>query len=53
MMKGYEWASMDPQEYLDRQEEYNFTFFLDERDRWIDAYIYINSWKLVLQNRGI
>jgi hypothetical protein len=53
MMKGYEWASMDDQEYLDRQEEYNFTFFLDERDRWIDAYIYINSWKLVLQNRGI
>lgn len=25
-------------------------FFLDESDRWLDAYIYINSWKVVLQN---
>ena len=48
MVKGYEWADMDSQEYLDREENYNFTFFLDERDRWLDAYVYINSWRIVL-----
>jgi hypothetical protein len=42
---------MDEQEYLDRQDEYNMTFFLDDNDRWLDAYIYINSWRVVL-NRG-
>ena len=25
-------------------------FFLDKGDRWLDAYMYINSWKVVLQN---
>jgi len=41
---------MDDQEYLDRQDKYDLVFFLDQGDRWMNAYIYINSWKLVLQN---
>lgn len=41
---------MSDQEYLDRQDEYNMTFFLDPDDRWIDQYIYINSWHLVIQH---
>jgi hypothetical protein len=53
MVKGYEKADMDDQEYLDRQDEYNMTFFLDEKDRWVSSYIYINSWKVVLQNSGL
>jgi hypothetical protein len=53
MVKGYENAQMADQEYLDRQDEYNMTFFLDERDRWYDAYIYINSWRVVLQKNAI
>jgi hypothetical protein len=53
MVKGYEKVDMDDQEYLDRQDEYNMTFFLDQRDRWISSYIYINSWKVVLQNSGL
>jgi hypothetical protein len=53
MVKGYENASMSDQEYLDRQDEYNMTFFLDERDRWMDAFIYINSWRVILQNASI
>jgi hypothetical protein len=53
MVKGYENNSMPDQEYLDRQDEYNMTFFLDERDRWVDSYIYINSWKIVLQNSSL
>ena len=29
------------------------TFFLDEKDQWYDAYIYIESWMVVLQNTGL
>lgn len=36
------------QEYLDRQDEYALTFFLDEDRRWIGTSIIINSWKVVL-----
>ncbi len=53
LVKGFYNSSMDDQEYLDRQDEYDMIFFLDEGDRWADAYIYINSWKVVLQNTGL
>ncbi|MCD8302755.1 MAG: FimB/Mfa2 family fimbrial subunit [Prevotellaceae bacterium] len=53
LVKGFYNADMDDQEYLDRQDEWNMTFFLDEGYRWIDSYIYINSWKVVLQNTGL
>lgn len=49
LVKG-SYADMDDQEYLDRQDKYDLVFFLDEGDRWMNAYIYINSWKLVLQD---
>ncbi len=50
LVKGNYNEAMDNQEYLDRQDEYNMTFFIDEGYRWMNAYIYINSWKVVLQN---
>lgn len=53
MVKGFYNRDMDDAEYLDRQDTYDLTFFLDERDRWIDTFIYINSWKVVLQNTGL
>ena len=46
----YDGTELPFQEYLDRQDVYDMVFFLDEGDRWLDAYIYINSWKVVLQN---
>lgn len=39
---------MDNQEFLDREDEYFLTFFIDENLRWVDTYININSWRLVL-----
>ncbi len=36
------------QEYLDRQDEYTLTFFLDEDRSWIGTSIIINSWKVVI-----
>lgn len=53
MVKGYYNEPMDDQEYLDRQDEYSMVFFLDEGSRWMNAYIYVNSWKIVLQGADI
>ena len=41
------------QEYLDYQDDYSMVFFLDENGRWMNTYIYINSWRVVLQNVDI
>ena len=49
LYKRLRYEDMLDQEFLDRQDEYNMTFFLDENYRWINQFIYINSWKVVLQ----
>lgn len=41
---------MTDEEYLDRQDEWSLTFFLDERDKWISTSIIINSWRVVLED---
>ncbi len=53
LVKGFYNRDMDNQEYLDRQDEYSMIFFLDEGLRWIDSFIYINAWKVVLQDVGL
>lgn len=53
LVKGKYNEVMTDQEYLDRQDEYTMTFFLDENDEWYDAYIYILSWKVVLSNQDL
>lgn len=52
LVKGNYNRNMSDQEYLDRQDEYSMTFFLDENDNWASSAIYINSWRVVLQNVG-
>lgn len=47
LIKGFYNESMSDQEYLDRQDEYNMTFFLDEGNRWLNAVIIINDWRIV------
>ena len=47
---GYE---MPDQEYLDREDEYTMIFFLDNGNRWVNTFIYINSWKVVLQEHEL
>lgn len=44
------YGNMSNQEYLDRQDDYNMTFFLDEGKRWINTTIIINSWRVVLND---
>ena len=53
LVKGNYNRNMSDQEYLDRQDEYNMTFFLDEGNHWMNAYIYINSWHVILQHNDL
>lgn len=46
---GYD-RYMTDQDYLDRQDEYSLTFFLDKSQKWIGTSIIINSWKVVLND---
>lgn len=52
MVKGH-YRDMDNQEYLDRQDDYSMVFFLDSGNRWINSFIYINSWKIVLNDADL
>lgn len=42
--------TMSDQEFLDREDEYVMTFFLDEDGRWASSSILIHSWRVVLDN---
>ena len=57
LVKGKENQSMDDQEYLDREDDYNMTFFLydaggpdEEKKTYVGAEIIINGWNVVLQD---
>lgn len=50
LVKGNYQSRMDDQEYLDRQDSYSLVFFLDEKANWLATTIYINSWRVVLNN---
>lgn len=47
LVKGNYNREMSDQEYLDRQDEYNMTFFLDENNHWLSTTVIINSWRVV------
>lgn len=47
MAYGHE---MSDQEFLDREDEYVFTFFLDDSQRWTEMHINILSWRMVVHN---
>ena len=57
LVKGKENQSMDDQEYLDREDDFNMTFFLydsgDEKGTYISAEIIINGWKVVIQDADL
>ena len=50
LVKGNYNKAMTDQEYLDRQDEYSFIFFVDDGMNWLSASIFVNSWRVVLQN---
>ena len=53
LVKGNYNRDMSDQEYLDRQDEYSMTFFLDEAGDWVSSTIIVNSWRVVFNNQTI
>ncbi len=53
LVKGNYHRQMDDQEYLDRQDEYNMTFFLDDNNHWLASTVIINSWRVVLNHADL
>ena len=53
LVKGNYNKKMSDQEYLDREDHYDLVFFIDNQHNWLAASIYINSWRVVLQNADI
>ena len=45
--------AMSDQEYLDREDTYTMVFVLDHGLRWTNSVLYINSWRVVLQNSDL
>lgn len=50
LVKGKYNENLSDQEYLDRQDEYSLTFFLDDEQNWLSTSIIVNSWKVVLSD---
>lgn len=50
LVKSHYSGDITDQEYLDRQDEYSMTFFLDDNDRWVNTVIIINSWRIVMED---
>lgn len=46
LVKGYYHTNISDQEYLDRQDEYNMTFFVNN-GKWESSTIIINNWRIV------
>lgn len=47
LVMGAHNKKMTPQEYLDRQDEYNMTFFLDKDYQWVSSVVIINDWRII------
>ncbi len=53
LIKGNYSQQMGDQEFLDREDEWEIVLLLDEENYWLPTVIYINSWRVVLQNTGL
>lgn len=53
LVKGNYNHQMTDQEYLDREDTYDFVFFIDDNHNWLSASIFINSWRVVLQEHEL
>lgn len=47
LVKGAANLDMDDQEFLDRNDVYNMSFFLDNNLRWLSTVINIHTWRVV------
>jgi len=54
LVMGYENKhKLSEQQYLDYKDEYDMTFFLDEKHEWLNGLIKIQSWRVVYQEHEL
>lgn len=53
LLRMDQYTSMSDQEYLDRQDEYSLTFFLDKDMSWLKTTIIINGWTIRLNDSDL
>lgn len=53
LLRMQEYTKMSDQEYLDRQDEYSMTFFLDKDMTWLKTTIVINGWTIRLNDSDL
>lgn len=53
LVKGEYHRPMDDDEYLDRQDDYNMTFFMYDDGSWYKSVIDILSWRIVRQSTDL
>lgn len=52
MVRSHYKGITDDQDFLDRQHDYNLTFFLSD-GKWVNSEVIINSWRVVLVNQDL
>lgn len=50
LMKSESFHKMSVQEYLDRENQWNMTFFLDRHWKWISVQIEVQGWVVRINN---
>lgn len=53
MIRNSNFASMDPEEYLDRQDDFSLTFILDENQQWVAVEINVLNWREVYTKTNV
>lgn len=53
LLKMSQYSTMSDQEYLDREDEYSMTFFLDKDMTWLKTQIIINGWTIRLNDSDL
>ncbi len=53
MLKSEQYSSMGDQEFLDREDEWELEFSLDDSGIWLSTYIVINGWVVRLNNPSL
>ena len=53
MIRNQAFASMDDEEYLDRQDNFSLTFILDENQKWTSVAINVLDWRVIYTNSDL
>lgn len=53
LVKGHYNQEMSDQEFLDRQNDWSFIFFLNDQNQWEQSNLYVNDWHVVVDEKEL